>query len=230
MLALLLQKRLEWLLVVAYKKGVWFSPSIAVANKSGDTDNAGYKYTSIGGTIGFDTAISDKSTIGIALSVINTDVKYNSFKKDDKTNLDTYLLSVYGAQRFNNIYLRGVGSIGISNIKNTTNRLINHGESAIGKYNAKNVSAEGIVGYVYKCRNSVLVTPEVGLSYMYNGNKAYTESGTSSSSFSVSKNNSSNLELVAGLSVTSNINYKGHSITPEVHGRVRHEFSNKIPM
>src|SRR5690606_71638 len=95
---------------------------------------------SYGGTAGADTKISDYTSIGIAASMIRTDIKHRNDLSGNKTNIDLYVFSLYGIHDFgNNWFTNGTISFGLGDVTLRQERNISKSQA---RYNSKSYGAE----------------------------------------------------------------------------------------
>lgn len=210
---------------------MWASTYYSNNVKKERTGNAGYISNSFGGTLGFDTKISEDSLVGFALSVTNTNIKHKDFNAGDKTDIISYLLSAYTNQVFsNNWFGQGILSIGSSNVKHKDSRSIGTSKQiATSDYNSMIFSTEAILGYNSTFSNKSTITPMFGLSYYGISSQEYKETGAANMQLlSIGKMKSHKLDAIAGVKFTSQSMNAGSSIiTPEVHAFINHDLIGK---
>ncbi len=213
------------------KYGMWGSTYYSNNVKKERTGNAGYISNSFGGTLGFDTKISEDSLVGFALSVTNTNIKHKDVNAGDKTDIISYLLSAYTNQVFsNNWFGQGILSIGSSNVKHKDSRSIGTSKQiATSDYNSMIFSTEAILGYNSTFSNKSTITPMFGISYYGISSQEYKETGAANMQLlSIGKMKSHKLDAIAGVKFTSqSMNAGSLMITPEVHAFINHDLIGK---
>ncbi len=212
--------------------GVWATPIFGTAKQKGSSSIAGYKIDTYGATVGIDASPVEEAVIGGAFTFAKSKSKYKGFKVGDKTDMNSYLLSIYGMYEFTNaLFAQAVATYGATKVENQEKRRISNTvfETAKGKYTAKSYNAELMVGYNHLVNNQFSVTPMVGFDYFHaNGNK-YTETGTTNQNLKVDSKAYSKLEVVAGLKLTALPSQLSNyvDVTPELHGFVRHNVKSE---
>ena len=140
--------------------GAWVSSFYNNTTQKSLKGNAGFKSSSYGATIGFDTQANSDLTVGLAGTYAKTDMKHKNFKSGDKTKADTFLFSIYAIQQLTNeCFLQGHTSFSTSSIKNTEKRNTSTvNEKAKGNFDTTSYTAELMAGYNHVIDNAV-ITP-----------------------------------------------------------------------
>lgn len=215
----------------AEKHGIWASTGYSNNVQKEKTGSPGYKSHSFGGTLGFDTKISEDSLIGFALSVSNTNIKHKDSNAGDKTDITSYLLSAYANQTFSsNWYGQGILSIGSSEINHKDKRSIGtFSQTATSNYNSTIFSTEIMLGYNNILSNKSSIIPMFGLSYYGVSSQAYKETGAANMQLlSVGKMSSHKLDAIAGVKFSASpIQKAALTITPEAHAFINHDLIGK---
>lgn len=223
--------------VAATRHGLWIVPFYGQAQqKKLASDGAGYKSRSAGGTIGLDFKPGEFSTLGIAFSGVDTRFRHKDQKVGDRTNVKTFLLSLYGAREFvNNWFAQGILSFGSNHIINKETRIatdINGNdvrETAKAKYQSQSYGAEATIG-----RNNVIgksiLTPFAGLRVSKFREDNYKETGTDHSNLRVKKGDLNKFEGIFGmrLAVINKIN-EDTTVMPALHATFNYDFSSNRP-
>ncbi len=103
--------------------GAWISPFFNKSTQKSRKGAAGYTATTGGGSFGFDTKANDDMIVGLALSMLHTDVKHKNFKSGDKTKVDSVMFSVYGMQQIaDNWFAQGLVTAGSSKVSTNEKR------------------------------------------------------------------------------------------------------------
>lgn len=208
--------------------GAWFSPFYNTTTQKKRSGNSGFKSDSYGATLGFDVQANADLTVGVAGSYAKTDIKHKDFKSGDKTKMDTFMFSVYGIQQLTNAwFLQGNAAFSSSKVKNTEKMVISTGtEIAKGKFDVTSYTAEMLAGYNYNLDN-VVVTPLLGASFSRTNAGGYKETGTTNQNRSISRKASNRFEAILGLRAQMTTDIDGISVTPEIHGFVKHDLIAK---
>ncbi len=208
--------------------GAWVSPFYNNTTQKELKGTAGFKSSSYGVTIGFDTQANADLTVGIAGSYVKTDMKHKNFKSGDKTKADSFLFSLYGIQQLSNDwFLQGHTSFSTSRIKNTEKRLTSTGnETAKGNFDTTSFTAELLTGYNYMMADAV-VTPLVGASFTRVNDGGYKETGTTNQNLNITRKAKNRFEAILGLRAQMTTPMEGIDVTPEIHAFVKHNLIGK---
>ncbi|WP_425363964.1 autotransporter domain-containing protein [Candidatus Tisiphia endosymbiont of Hybos culiciformis] len=206
--------------------GAWAMPYYSQAVQKKNGDDAGYGVKSVGGVVGFDTLVNDELTIGAAVSVVNSHMKYEG-DYAGKTAINTVMGSIYGTQSFaKDFFVQAVASLGSSKIKGTDPRIVptktheSGQELAKAAYSAMSYGGEVLFGYNAKIADSALLTPMAGIRYTRFDDEAYKETGTTHQNKIVGKKAVNDIEAVVGARASTAIDTDGITITPEAHAFV----------
>ena len=205
--------------------GAWVKGSFTEATQNAYKNAPGYKLSQKGVTVGADTG--DEILLGVAYSYNQNDIK-NTTIKTNKEDIESHTFTAYGkAIVTNDIFLKGQGQFGKSEIKKSrsTGDLANN--LAKAKTNANMVAAKLEIGYDYPLSSPVHIIPTIGLSYADIDVKGYTESGIGLNR-SVSKRNSNRTSGLAGVSINYDGNASGSiKLMPEMHANIDYAFNTK---
>ncbi len=210
--------------------GVWISPFFNQSVQKSNKGSAGYDASTGGGSFGFDTKANDDMVVGLALSMIHSDIKYKNYKSGDKNKINSAMFSVYGMQQItDNWFAQGLVTVGTNKV--TTNEKRKTGnttyQNATGTYNSMSFSGEALVGYNYSM-NDFSITPMGGLRLTRVNDDGYTETGTTNQNLSITKKALSKAEIVVGTRVAGPAyDLNGVSVTPEVHGFLNQDMVGK---
>ena len=213
--------------------GAWVMPYYSQATQKNKGGVAGYTSRSGGGVFGFDTLANENLTIGAAVSIVKTNMKYKGYKAG-KTTIDTFMGSIYGSQQLaKDFFIQAVASFGSSKIKGTDPRIVSKRinadgqETAKSSYGSMSYGGEVLFGYNAKVAESVLLTPMAGISYTKFSDESYKETGTTHRNRLVSKKASSKIEAIVGARVSSSIDANGIAMIPEAHAFVSQKLGGK---
>lgn len=213
------------------KYGAWLNPFFGKNVQKAESGAAGFEASTTGATIGFDALANADLTVGIAGSYAKTKVKHKDNKSGDKTNADTFMLSLYGIQQLSNdFFVQGVASFSTTKLENKEVRITSTAnEIAKGSFDTTTFGANAMVGYDYKV-DEANVTPMIGAAYTRINEGGYTETGTTNQNLSITKKAINKFEVVAGAKVRMNVSeMDGVTLSPELHAFVRQDLMGKNP-
>ncbi|WP_347939022.1 autotransporter outer membrane beta-barrel domain-containing protein [Rickettsia oklahomensis] len=219
---------------VAY--GIWAKPFYADVHQSKKGGIAGYKAKTTGIVIGLDTLANDNLMIGAAIGITKTNIKHQDYKKGDKTDINGFSFSLYGAQQLvKNFFAQGSAIFNLNPVKNKSQRYFfdSNGKMskqiAAGNYDNMVFGANLTVGYDCNAMEGMLITPMVGLSYLKSSDENYKETGTTVANKQVNSKFSDRTDLRVGVKVMGNtMNFSDLAVYPEAHAFVVHKVNGKL--
>ncbi|MCC8416186.1 MAG: autotransporter outer membrane beta-barrel domain-containing protein [Rickettsia endosymbiont of Gnoriste bilineata] len=215
--------------------GAWIMPHYSQATQDQDKkDNSiGYTSKSFGGVLGFDTLFNENLTIGAAVNVAKTDMKFKDYK-DEKSKIGTFGVSLYGSQQLDkDFFVQAVASFSSSKIDSNDVRKVSSKvhtsgkETAKASYDSMSFGGEVLFGYNAKLADSVSLTPTAGIRYTRFNDAEHKETGTTHQNKIFAKKEANIVEAVIGARIATTIDTDGIAITPELHGSVSHKLSGK---
>lgn len=210
--------------------GVWISPFFNQAVQKANKGSAGYDASTAGGSFGFDTKANDDMVVGLALSMLSSDVKYKDYKSGDKNKINSAMFSVYGMQQItDNWFGQGLITVGTSKVTTNEKRKLSNTtyQNATGSYNSMSFSGEALVGYNY-VMSDFSITPMGGLRVSTVSDDGYTETGTTNQNLSIARKSLNKAEIVVGARVGGPAyDLNGVSVTPELHGFLNQDMVGK---
>ncbi|WP_341754719.1 autotransporter outer membrane beta-barrel domain-containing protein [Candidatus Tisiphia endosymbiont of Dioctria rufipes] len=213
--------------VAGESMGAWAMPYYNQAIQKGEGSVVGYKTKSVGGVLGFDALASENLTIGAAVSIVRTDMKYKDYKFGEKTDINTVMLSLYGSQQLDkDFFVQGLVSFGSNKIKNSDPRKVPTSRNASGQqiakasYDSLSYGGQVLFGYNAKVSDSVLLTPMAGVRYTGSSDEGYKETGTDNANKVVAKKTSNKVEAVLGTRFAVSVDTNGITVMPEAHAFV----------
>ncbi|WP_417905024.1 autotransporter domain-containing protein [Candidatus Tisiphia endosymbiont of Micropterix aruncella] len=213
--------------VAGESMGAWAMPYYNQAIQKGEGNVVGYKTKSVGGVLGFDALASENLTIGAAVSIVRTDMKYKDYKFGEKTDINTVMLSLYGSQQLDkDFFVQGLVSFGSNKIKNSDPRKVPTSRNASGQqiakasYDSLSYGGQVLFGYNAKVSDSVLLTPMAGIRYTGSSDEGYKETGTDNANKVVAKKTSNKVEAVLGTRFAVSVDTNGITVMPEAHAFV----------
>ncbi|AEK75073.1 outer membrane autotransporter barrel domain-containing protein [Rickettsia conorii subsp. heilongjiangensis] len=219
---------------VAY--GIWAKPFYTDAHQSKKGGLAGYKAKTTGIVIGLDTLANNNLMIGAAIGITKTDIKHQDYKKGDKTDVNGFSFSLYGAQQLvENFFAQGSAIFSLNQVKNKSQRYFFDANGnmskqiAAGNYDNMTFGGNLTVGYDYNAMQGVLVTPMAGLSYLKSSDENYKETGTTVANKQVNSKFSDRTDLIVGAKVAGGtMNITDFAVYPEVHAFVVHKVTGRL--
>ncbi|AFC73438.1 outer membrane protein OmpB [Rickettsia montanensis] len=219
---------------VAY--GIWAKPFYTDAHQSKKGGLAGYKAKTTGVVIGLDTLANDNLMIGAAIGITKTDIKHQDYKKGDKTDVNGFSFSLYGAQQLvENFFAQGSAIFSLNQVKNKSQRYFFDANGnmskqiAAGNYDNMTFGGNLTVGYDYNAMQGVLVTPMAGLSYLKSSDENYKETGTTVANKQVNSKFSDRTDLIVGAKVAGGtMNITDLVVYPEAHAFVVHKVNGRL--
>lgn len=208
--------------------GAWGMPLYNRITQKQRSGIAGYKAEAYGMLLGLDSMVSDDLILGIAASYIDLNVKHRDYKKGDKTNSKTYLLSLYGLQQLpNNFFMQAVATFTNSDVTNSETRRVTETsyQTAYAKYSSSSYGLEALVGY-NRLRGSIILTPMAGIRYRRYVDGSYTETGIQRK-LTVFRKAYDKVESVLGGRINTAKEVGGVIIIPELHGFFSYDLTGK---
>ncbi|WP_392505539.1 outer membrane protein OmpB [Rickettsia sp. 2024-CO-Wats] len=219
---------------IAY--GIWAKPFYTDAHQGKKGGLAGYKAKTTGVVIGLDTLVKDNLMIGAAIGITKTDIKHQDYKKGDKTDVNGFSFSLYGAQQLvENFFAQGSAIFSLNQVKNKSQRYFFDANGnmskqiAAGNYDNMTFGGNLTVGYDCNAMQGVLVTPMAGLSYLKSSDENYKETGTTVANKQVNSKFSDRTDLIVGAKVAGGtMNITDLAVYPEVHAFVVHKVTGRL--
>ncbi|WP_435034633.1 autotransporter outer membrane beta-barrel domain-containing protein [Pseudomonas neuropathica] len=153
-------------------KGVWLQALSSDANQDQRHGVAGYDADSHGIAVGADGQLNADTTLGLAYSYLDTDVKSDL---GSKTKVTGHALTVYSNWTHDNWFVDASLMYGWND--NESKRYI-AGTRAKGDYDSDVFGVSALAGYTVQLRPEVVLEPQVGARYANVGMDAYREKGS----------------------------------------------------
>ncbi|MCZ6886844.1 MAG: autotransporter outer membrane beta-barrel domain-containing protein [Rickettsia endosymbiont of Ixodes persulcatus] len=219
------------------KFGAWISPFVGNATQKMRNNISGYKSDTTGGTIGFDGLVSDDLALGLAYTMVDTDIKLKNNKTGDKNKAQSNIYSLYGLYNlpYENFFVGAIASYSDNKIRSKSRRVIATAvdtiafQTASGKYKSESYTGQLMAGYTYVMPENINLTPVAGLRYSAIKDKGYKETGATYQNLIVKGKNYNSFDGILGAKVSSNINVSDVVLTPELYAMVDYAFKNKVP-
>lgn len=155
--------------------GVWLQALSSDANQDQRHGVAGYDADSHGIAVGADGQLNADTTLGLAYSYLDSDVKSDL---GSKTKVTGHALTVYSNWTHDNWFVDASLMYGWND--NESKRYI-AGTRAKGDYDSDIFGVSALAGYTVQLRPEVVLEPQVGARYANVGMDAYREKGSSAS-------------------------------------------------
>ncbi|WP_249384207.1 autotransporter outer membrane beta-barrel domain-containing protein [Pseudomonas fluorescens] len=157
------------------EKGVWLQALSSDADQDGRRGVAGYDADSHGIAVGADGQLNADTSIGLAYSYLDTDVKSDL---GSKTKVTGHALTVYSNWTHENWFVDSSLMYGWND--NESKRYV-AGTRAKGDYDGDVFGVSALAGYTLRLTPDVVLEPQVGARYANVGMDAYREKGSSAS-------------------------------------------------
>ncbi|VVN18306.1 autotransporter outer membrane beta-barrel domain-containing protein [Pseudomonas fluorescens] len=157
------------------EKGVWLQALNSDADQDARRGVAGYDADSHGIAVGADGQLNADTSIGLAYSYLDTDVKSGI---GSKTKVTGHALTAYGNWMHDNWFVDASLMYGWND--NESKRYI-AGTRAKGDYDSDVFGVSALAGYTLRLTPGVVLEPQVGARYANVGMDSYREKGSSAS-------------------------------------------------
>jgi outer membrane autotransporter protein len=155
------------------EKGVWLQTLSSDADQDARRGVAGYDADSHGIAVGADGQLNADTSIGLAYSYLDTDVKSDL---GSKTKVTGHALTVYSNWTHDNWFVDASLMYGWND--NESKRYI-AGTRAKGDYDSDVFGVSALAGYTLRLTPGVVLEPQVGARYANVGMDSYREKGSS---------------------------------------------------
>ena len=159
----------------ATDKGVWLQSLSSDANQDERRGVAGYDADSHGVAVGADGQLNADTTLGLAYSYLDSDVKSD---QGNKTKVTGHALTLYSNWVHDNWFVDASLMYGWND--NASKRYI-AGTQAKADYDSDVFGVSALAGYSLRLMPDVVLEPQVGARYANVGMDAYREKGSSAS-------------------------------------------------
>lgn len=202
----------------AARTGVWMQSLYSDATQSQRDGIAGYNAYSRGIAVGADGKVNEQVTLGLAYSLLETDV---NGQRGSKTRVDSHAFTLYGGFEQGNYFADASLTYGLND---------NEGERTIASttakadYDSRLLGLNLVGGYTYPINPHLLVEPRVAARYSLVDIDGYREKG-SSAALKIEDQRFEALELGAGLRVAGRIPLGKGTLEPQIKVMAYHDFA-----
>lgn len=205
--------------------GFWAKGTFSTGTQKSKGLSDGYKYNLMAITLGAD--IGEENMVGGAYSYINNTVKskLNSANKDE---IPLHLISLYGMANLDNVFVNGQVHYGFGKLKKKRATGDAQGNVVRGKPKAHTMGGSINAGYDFavSAMEGGHIVPSVGISYIKNTVKGYSETGTGLTR-TVGKRNTDRTAGLLGLMYKHDMQSGNMNLVPEIHANIDYAFNNK---
>ncbi|HGM5550373.1 TPA: autotransporter outer membrane beta-barrel domain-containing protein [Pseudomonas putida] len=201
----------------APEKGVWLQALSSDANQDERRGVAGYDADSHGIAVGADGQLNADTTLGLAYSYLDTDVKSDL---GNKTKVTGHALTLYSNWVHDNWFVDSSLMYGWND--NESKRHI-AGTQAKADYDSDVFGVSALAGYSLRLMPDVVLEPQVGARYANVGMDAYREKG-SSASLNVGSQRYEVGEMGVGARLAVAFDVGSGSLEPEAKLMAWHDF------
>lgn len=201
----------------APEKGVWLQALSSDANQDERHGVAGYDADSHGIAVGADGQLNADTTLGLAYSYLDTDVKSDL---GNKTKVTGHALTLYSNWVHDNWFVDSSLMYGWND--NESKRHI-AGTQAKADYDSDVFGVSALAGYSLRLMPDVVLEPQVGARYANVGMDAYREKG-SSASLKVGSQRYEVGEMGVGARLAAAFDVGSGSLEPEAKLMAWHDF------
>ncbi|MGN4049064.1 autotransporter outer membrane beta-barrel domain-containing protein [Pseudomonas sp. SM4] len=199
------------------EKGVWLQALSSDADQDERRGVSGYDADSHGIAVGADGQLNADTTLGLAYSYLDTDVKSDL---GNKTQVTGHALTVYSNWVHDNWFVDSSLMYGWND--NQSKRYI-AGTRAKGDYDSDVFGVSALAGYSWHLLPAVVIEPQVGARYANVGMDAYREKG-SSASLNVGSQRYEVAEMGMGTRLAAAFAVGNGSLEPEAKLMAWHDF------
>ncbi len=213
--------------------GLWASAFGGNALQKSYQKQIGFRSSTAGGAIGFDTEINDQTIVGLAGTYSASNVKPKGKLSGDTVKAKSYAISFYGISNLgNNWFAQGSVALGNTSISNNNRRVVGASSYVIAKskFNIVNYSLDMLAGYNYRVGSSSIITPLAGISYVRYNNDDAQETGAGIQNRKIKMKAVDKINGIMGARISHNIALEEDRVLElELHGFGSYDFKNQTP-
>jgi len=198
--------------------GLWIQALHSKVKQGERGGIAGFSANSQGFTIGADAKLNEQTTVGMAYSNLQTDVKS---KGGNSTEVRGHAVTLYGGYEQDALFVDGSLTLG-QNANESKRHIV--GTEAKGNYDSQSFGANAMAGYGFDLGHNVLVEPRVAGRYNQVNIDGLREKG-SSAALKTGGQRVESLELGAGVRLATSFELGKGSLEPEFTAMAYHDFA-----
>ncbi|AIS15167.1 transporter [Pseudomonas chlororaphis subsp. aurantiaca] len=202
---------------VLAEKGVWLQALSSDADQDSRKGVEGYDANSHGIAVGADGQLNADTTLGLAYSYLDSDVKSSSGNKTDVTG---HALTLYGDWSHDNFFVDASLMYGWND--NESKRYV-AGTRAKGDYDSEIFGVNALAGYSLRLDRHLLLEPQIGARYANVMIDSYREKG-SSAALNVASQRYEVGEMGIGARLAAAFDLGRGSLEPEARIMAWHDF------
>ena len=172
-------------------KHAWVKPVGSLAKQDARNGVSGFDASTFGIIGGLDGDLNDTTSIGFALSYMNTNLDGSGSNATNSASIDAYQAIAYGqhqfGEQFHNLDLSWQAALGF-NQTDGTRRITFMDSKAKSKYNSYTSNLSVGLGRTFAMDSDTSITPSVRAAYSYIKDDSYQESGAGALNLDVASN------------------------------------------
>ncbi len=183
----------------------------------------GYNANTAGLIFGLDREFANDITAGLSFGYSNSNIKSKS--ADQRIDLDTYQITLYGSYDLGKYFINSLAAIGF-NQYSSNRSIVGSGLVASADYSGQTYMARVEGGANYNLANNLIFTPKLALTAAKNQISSYSESGATGFNFNVDKTSINFLEARAGAEIGKEfVVNKTNRIRPKFQASYGYDFA-----
>ncbi|HVM77900.1 MAG TPA: autotransporter domain-containing protein, partial [Stellaceae bacterium] len=185
---------------------------------------AGYNETRGGGIFGADYTFNENWLLGGVVNYSHSNMDFD--QNLGNTDLDNFLLGIYGQYRSGPWYVNGTFQGGWDWYTTNRNIFVPIKATAHSSYNGSTYGIYGETGWDFLL-NSWKLTPFVGFGWVHGHIDSFTESGAGPADLAVHDSSEDSIQSTLGGRISTRLPLWGSFIVPEVRAAWQHEFGDQ---
>lgn len=207
---------------------VWIQPFGHHAEQGMRNGQDGFDSTTIGLSVGADTALSETVRAGVALSYSGSSADGRDGATGNDVDMRGGHLALYAQYENPVFYLTGQASGGITNYDSQRTITLTN-QLASADYDGWHAGARVDAGMPLAAGNGWQVTPMAGLSYLHSHMDGYTETGAGALNLAVGSQGNDSLMASLGGRVSTDVMANGVTWTPYLQALANYELLDERP-
>ncbi|OSQ42357.1 autotransporter outer membrane beta-barrel domain-containing protein [Thalassospira alkalitolerans] len=206
--------------------GIWGQFLGGRSELEGSALKGGYGANYVGFLVGADTAPSENTTVGVAVSTLYGKTKGSDAASGQDTNLTSYALSFYGTWRPDGEALYFEGEAGAAYDTYEQNRKIDFSSQvATSEYDGQHYNLRVGGGYDIPLSAATTVTPLTSFSLAYVNTESYGETGAGVANLHINQNSFHSVEGEIGARLSQEATTPFGPVTLDVKAALVHDFT-----